>query len=208
MFLGLLVCAATAITIDTPVAVFMSHLPYNIWLERLKAISVLGIGASYILVFLVGSFLFFLISLPKFLSQKRKIQLMGISHFFTYGLATFIASGFILNILKFMIGRQRPYLSPDFNAFIISPFSFSHHFQSFPSGHTQVVFTFAFLVSERFPRSRYLVFFYAAVIAFTRVLRDSHFVSDVFGGIIVAWLGFIVSKTYLKSRVSKWFAQR
>lgn len=91
--------------------------------------------------------------------------------------------------IKNKVRGSRPDVESHFANWIFRPFNFDHLFQSFPSGHTQTVFTFAFLVVMRSKSLRIPAFIFAALVSFSRILRNVHFLSDVMGGILVAWLG-------------------
>lgn len=111
------------------------------------------------------------------------------SQFFGFAFFTFCITGIIEIILKVIIGRARPDVDTHFANWVFRPFNFDHLFQSFPSGHTQTVFTFAFLVALRSRSLRLPVFLFAALVSFSRILRNVHFLSDVMGGILIAWIG-------------------
>ena len=121
-------------------------------------------------------------------------QLLEQSHEAWFALITLINSGLITVALKFIVGRTRPHVSQSCSHHEFQMFSFDHLFQSFPSGHTQAVFTFAFLLSRRFPPMRYPAIIFAMLIAGTRVSRNVHFVSDVIGGILVASVGLVLTE--------------
>lgn len=103
-------------------------------------------------------------------------------------LKALIGCGLVLHILKFCIGRQRPHVSADFHNMNFEPFNFHHHWQSLPSGHTQVLFTVATVAMLIWPKFRFLFFTLAAVFAFTRVTIHQHFFSDVVAGALVGYL--------------------
>ncbi|MEP7271777.1 MAG: phosphatase PAP2 family protein [Acidobacteriota bacterium] len=93
----------------------------------------------------------------------------------------------INNGLKFLFARSRPQLS----ALIIDPASYSY-----PSGHamisTAVYGCTAILLSEIFPKRRWLFRVVAAVLVFgiglSRVYLDAHWPSDVLGGFAAGWI--------------------
>ncbi|MFP5518783.1 MAG: phosphatase PAP2 family protein [Bdellovibrionia bacterium] len=100
-----------------------------------------------------------------------------------------ITSGVLVHLFKNMFGRQRPHLSENFEPYVFSPFNFHWDWHSFPSGHSQVMFTSATMLSIAFPKLRVLWFTAASAIAFTRVLVQYHFVSDVIAGAFVGYAG-------------------
>lgn len=94
-----------------------------------------------------------------------------------HGLVAVVAS-----ILKHAIGRPRPKFM-DTGNFEFSPGSGSG-WDSFPSGHAAASFAVATVLAAKFPRVRWLLFVVAMAIAVSRVLRGSHYLTDVAGGAV------------------------
>lgn len=102
-----------------------------------------------------------------------------------------ISSGIVLHIIKFTVGRQRPHKSaPFYDPLVFEPFTTHWHWHSFPSGHSQTMFTVATMLSMAWPRYRWLWLGFAAVICLTRVIVHDHFLSDVVFG---ATLGYAMT---------------
>ncbi len=85
------------------------------------------------------------------------------------GLMGGLGAGIATDVLKVIIGRQRPDGSSD----------------SFPSGHSACAFATAFVLARRWPRLRYVFYLGAAGVAAARVLWLRHFPSDVLAGAAV-----------------------
>lgn len=133
----------------------------------------------YILASLLGLVAFKWV--PRFKSQKKyKIALTS--------LKAFIFTGITINILKFIFGRQRPFLSETCDAHIFTWFNWHWDFQSIPSGHTQVVFTFWALTHFLRWKWSYLVFIYATLLASTRIIIFRHFISDVLLSVAISYV--------------------
>jgi membrane-associated phospholipid phosphatase len=103
-------------------------------------------------------------------------------------------------ILKHMIGRGRPFVGAQANAFNFSHFSGSEAFSSFPSGHATTAFALAFAVGALWPRLRAAMLIYALVIAATRLVLLAHHPSDVVAGALLGVIGAML--------VRYWFAAR
>ncbi len=116
---------------------------------------------------------------------------------------TFVTTGLLVDVLKALIGRARPSSNLACSAMELSPLSFDHLFQSFPSGHAQTVFTFALLVSARKPEWRLGAILFAILIAGTRLARNVHFFSDVLGGIAVALVGLWLTQRLYDEYLAK-----
>ncbi len=103
-------------------------------------------------------------------------------------LVSFFAAGISVQLLKHLFGRARPRITE--GLMIIGP-SLKGGYDSFPSGHSAVVFCFAFTLAQQFPRYRITFYCIAAIISVMRVVDLSHFPSDVAAGALV---GVIVGK--------------
>lgn len=103
-------------------------------------------------------------------------------------------SGFWTHLIKFLVGRQRPKISPSFEPFVFFPFNSNWDFQSFGSGHSQVLFTVATFFSFYFPKNKYTIYLIAFLFTLTRAATRDHFLSDVFMG---CWVGHVSTATLL-----------
>jgi membrane-associated phospholipid phosphatase len=120
-----------------------------------------------------------------------------------YLLACMLSSGLILHIFKFLVGRERPHKTLDHNPFIFEPFNIHDHFQSFPSGHSQTLFSIAAFAAYQFPKTTPWIFILAFYLALTRMITLAHFMSDVWTG---AFIGVLVSAITLRYLVRKYGA--
>ena len=105
------------------------------------------------------------------------------------GLESLIAHGItalVVNGLKHLIGRPRPKFmhSGDWQ---FTP-SLTSGLDSFPSGHAAATFAVATVLARRFPAFGPIVLGVALFVALSRVLRGSHFPTDVVGGAILGAL--------------------
>ena len=84
------------------------------------------------------------------------------------------------NILKHAVGRPRPKFMHAGNL-DLSPVSGSG-WDSFPSGHAAAAFAVATVLAIKFPRARWPILAIAVAIAVSRIVRGSHYLTDVAGG--------------------------
>ena len=84
------------------------------------------------------------------------------------------------NILKHAIGRPRPKFMHAGNL-EFSPATGSG-WDSFPSGHAAAAFAVAIVLATKFPRVRWPILATAVAIAASRIIRGSHYLTDVAGG--------------------------
>jgi membrane-associated phospholipid phosphatase len=92
-------------------------------------------------------------------------------------------SGLFTQILKHSLSRPRPRIM-DTTPWDIRP-SFESGLDSFPSGHTSASFSIATVLAAYFPKARVLWFGLASFIAMCRVIKGSHFPTDILGGILL-----------------------
>lgn len=139
------------------------------------SINFISLGATLVIIALV------LYVLGRYLN--RRFCHVGRSMFIG-----FVSAGIVVQILKHLIGRARPRLTD--NLVFIGP-SLKSGYDSFPSGHTTVVFCLAYILSQHFPKYRVLFYIFAFMVGFVRVEGLSHFPSDILAGAIV---GIVIGK--------------
>jgi membrane-associated phospholipid phosphatase len=103
-------------------------------------------------------------------------------------------------VLKEVVGRGRPFVGGEANAFHFSHFSGSEAYASFPSGHATTAFALAFAVSAVWPHLRSVMLVYAVMIAASRLVLLAHHPSDVVAGALLGVIGAML--------VRYWFAAR
>lgn len=131
-----------------------------------------------------------ILSLVVFLATRSsRIRLSNAAKALFIGLVT---SGITVQGFKHVIGRARPRMT--FDTVLIGP-SMSFDFDSFPSGHTTLVFCLAFMLSRDYPRYTVPFYLYAVLAAADRMVGLSHFPSDIVGG---ALLGTVVGQLVLR----------
>jgi membrane-associated phospholipid phosphatase len=134
--------------------------------------------------------------------------LRGIQRALLLGLGTrlqfiFLAvavSNLVTEVLKFCIGRGRPFVGGEANAFHFSHFAGNPAYYSFPSGHATTAFALALAVSAVWPQARVAMAIYALIIAMSRLVLLAHHPSDVVAGGMVGIVGTVF--------VRYWFAAR
>src|SRR5208337_2964856 len=75
-------------------------------------------------------------------------------------LVSFLTAGIAVQLLKHLVGRARPRITESF--MVIGP-SLKGGYDSFPSGHSAVVFCFAFILAHQFQRYRIVFYCIAAI---------------------------------------------
>ncbi len=123
---------------------------------------------------------------------KSKNQIMEtVSDISLFIFLNILLSGIVTQILKHIIGRPRPVLYNGFELKSLDIIQFDSKWHSFPSGHTATIFAFIFCIIFLFPKIKNAFIAIAIIIASTRVIVGAHFISDIFGGTLVAYLSTI-----------------
>lgn len=162
--------------IDLPFARFLRSLHIS-WLERTGDFGT-RIGSGAALVAVSGGLL-----LGGWLWKQAHVQTAGFKTLLAHGFAAIAVQAF-----KHGIGRPRPRLMHADNGLPWRP-SLESGLDSFPSGHTTASFAVAIVLAKSFPKLAWLVYGVAGFVAVSRVVRGSHFPTDVIAGIC---LGTIV----------------
>ena len=110
--------------------------------------------------------------------------------------AGIIAGAVFTYPLKFLIDRQRPYEQLDTTR-LLTPFE---NDPSFPSGHTEMSFLAATIISQFHPRYSKYLYGFSFIVALSRVYVGVHFPIDVIGGAIV---GIVIGKFTLRRNLFK-----
>ncbi|MBR0725356.1 phosphatase PAP2 family protein [Bradyrhizobium manausense] len=130
----------------------------------------------------------------------RRALLLGFGTRLQYLFLSVAVSVFVGEILKYLIGRGRPFVGGKADPFNFIPFEGTGAYASLPSGHAVTAFALAFAVSALWPRLRMFMYTYAIVILLTRLVLLAHHPSDVTAGALVGVVGAMA--------VRYWFAAR
>lgn len=103
-------------------------------------------------------------------------------------------------ILKGIIGRGRPFVGGQANAFNFSYLSWDEAYSSLPSGHATTAFALAFAVGALWPKARAVMFGYAIVIGVSRLVLLAHHPSDVVAGALTGVIGAMAVRYWYAAR--------
>jgi undecaprenyl-diphosphatase len=134
------------------------------------------------------------------LHGARRSRLLGVGtrlQFMFFAVLVPVLAG---EVIKWIVGRGRPFVGGAANAFNFSPFASTNAYASFPSAHAITAFALAFAVSAPWPRARSAMMTYAVLIAGSRLLLLAHHPSDVVAGALIGVVGAML--------VRYWFAAR
>jgi len=130
----------------------------------------------------------------------QRSLLLGLGTRLQFLFCAVAVSNLVTEVLKYCIGRGRPFVGGEANAFHFSHFAGNPAYYSFPSGHATTAFALALAVSAVWPQARVAMAIYALIIAASRLVLLAHHPSDVVAGALVGIVGAMF--------VRYWFAAR
>ena len=154
---------------------------------------------EYVLAVLAGLLIAVAIVSPALRGIQRSL-LLGLGTRLQFIFCAVAVSNLVTEVLKYCIGRGRPFVGGEANAFHFSHFAGNPAYYSFPSGHATTAFALALAVSAVWPQARVAMAVYALIIAATRLVLLAHHPSDVVAGAMVGIVGAMF--------VRYWFAAR
>jgi membrane-associated phospholipid phosphatase len=107
---------------------------------------------------------------------------------------------FIAELIKWTVGRGRPFVGGKADAFNFVPFTGTEAYFSFPSAHAVTAFALAFAIAAIWPRWGVAALLYALLIGASRLVLLAHHPSDVVSGALIGIVGAMA--------VRYWFAAR
>ena len=139
-----------------------------------------------------------------FIFEKTKLliftSLKEIKNLFFYTITCLFFTGLLTQLLKHIVGRPRPNHTILEDSLGFDFFTFDSNFHSFPSGHTSTIFILALICSKIIPRLKYFFLVFALVVSFSRIVVGAHFLTDIIGGIIIAFLCFKFINLFLDNK--------
>lgn len=172
---------------DIPVALYCHHLNRSV-LDIAEIVTKAGESKWYFMIFVPLFLLFRFVLKNKNQAMRMLFLVLAIS-----------ASGIVNTIIKWVAGRNRPINLFNYDFYGFNFFEVIYESTSFPSGHALTVFSLAAAVSILYPRTRFVVFPAALVIALSRVILTSHFLSDIMAGAVLGTICTLTVK-YLFDR--------
>ena len=167
--------------IDFPVIQFIraTHVQF---LENIGRIgNRLGHGSTLVFISAVAL-------LGGYVWKQQWLKQIGVQTLLAHGIA-----GLITQIIKHSIGRPRPRFAHQ-EHWLIGP-SFQSGIDAFPSGHSSASFAVAAVFARHFPRYAWVIYGSAAFVAFSRIIKGSHFPSDACVGALLGYaVGYVLSR--------------
>ncbi len=154
---------------------------------------------AYVLCALAGLLVIVALAAPGLKGTSRSL-LLGFGTWLQFLFLAVLAPVLAGEMIKWIVGRGRPFVGGKANAFNFDPFAGTEAYASFPSSHAVTAFALAFAVSALWPRARAAMIVYAILIALSRLVLLAHHPSDVVAGALIGAIGAMA--------VRYWFAAR
>jgi undecaprenyl-diphosphatase len=155
--------------------------------------------SAYVLWFLAGLLFAVAIISPQ-LQGSRRALLLGFGTRLQFVFLAVLVPVLTGEVIKWAVGRGRPFVGGEADAFNFAHFNGTEAYASFPSGHAVTSFALAFAVSAVWPQARLVMIVYAVLIAISRLVLLAHHPSDVVAGALIGIIGAMF--------VRYWFAAR
>ena len=165
----------------------LNNLIQNIYLKNFF-IKITELGDS--LWYFIISFSIFILT---YLLKNKIKSYNEIKNFSLLLFLSILITGILTQIIKHIVGRARPNHTNNLEFSEFNFFTFDSSFHSFPSGHSSTIFTVALVLSLFTPKLKYFYFIWASIIAFSRVVVNAHFFTDIIAGAIIALIGFRIT---------------
>jgi undecaprenyl-diphosphatase len=157
-------------------------------------------GKSAYVLWLVAGMLFSIAIISPRLRGTSRSLLLSLGTRLQFVFFAVLTPVLVGEAIKWIVGRGRPFVGGEANAFNFSHFAGTEAYASFPSGHATTSFALAFAVSAVWPQTRAAMVAYAILIAATRLVLLAHHPSDVVAGALIGIIGAMF--------VRYWFAAR
>ena len=157
-------------------------------------------GKSAYVLWALAVMLFVVAIISPLLRGNSRSRLLGLGTRLQFVYLAVLVPVLTGEIIKWIVGRGRPFVGGKANAFNFEPFAGTEAYASFPSGHAITAFALAFAVSAFWPWARVVMLVYAISIAISRLLLLAHHPSDVVAGAVIGVIGAVF--------VRYWFAAR
>ncbi|MBL1234308.1 MAG: phosphatase PAP2 family protein [Rhodobiaceae bacterium] len=186
--IALFLCAVVLLMVfvDFPLSRFMIAEP-GAFFEALRAAHDVGNSLWFLVTYIAWGCTAYAYSRIT-TDEKRAAQARKLALIFAFLAGCIIVSGLLVDVLKPIIGRARPYMALEGRGFW-APFTFSGRYYSMPSGHATTMLAAAAGLSilwRKAAKPLHIALYALAIFgAFARIAARKHFASDIFvGGII------------------------
>jgi len=191
-----LVTAALMIWVDIPLTMFFHQYPETWWWKFFKYITDFASGAFWYPLAVLGI-------VVAYVRHKRRapnpIAFTTALRAWLFMIVTMASSGTFVNAMKLMVGRERPRLLFRDGTTGFHPFNLNLADCSFPSGHTQSIWTAMLALSFIYPPLRALFIAVAFLVSASRIVISAHYAGDVAASIYIAFVATLLWRQWFES---------
>ena len=155
--------------------------------------------AAFVLWFLAGLLFAVAVVVPRLRGASRS-RLLGLGTHLQFVFLSVLVPLLAGELIKWIVGRGRPFVGGEANAFNFAHFAGTQAYASFPSAHAIASVALAFAVSAVWRHARIPMIVYALLIIASRLVLLAHHPSDVVAGAVIGLAGAML--------VRYWFAAR
>ncbi len=190
-----IITAALIVWVDAPLAQFFNGYRQTAWVEGFNFITDFASGAIWYPLAALG------IAVAYFRHRIHKpdpAALIKETRAWIFMIVTMATSGTVVNALKLAIGRERPRFLFRDGTSDFHPFGLDLASCSFPSGHTQSIWTAMLALSFIYPPLRPLFLAIAGLVAASRIIIGAHYAGDVSAGIYIAVVAAVLWRRWFE----------
>ena len=187
----LVFCAVSYVWLDRPIALWFKANLAGTWSIVFHRLTDLGLGGVWLIPAAAGAILFRWQQVRAKTDRAELNWRLG-ANGALFLFASVALSGILVDLLKGIIGRLRPYELFEHQLYGFAPLSLDWARTSFPSGHGQTAFAALTAFAMVFPRARIPLLLLATAIAASRVIISVHYLSDVAMGAYLGYAGSVL----------------
>ncbi len=177
------VVAALMTWVDVPLALTLENYRDTWWMHFFNTITNFASGFIWYPVAVIGL-------ITAYVRHKKRLPnptaFTREARAWVFMIVTMASSGTFVNAVKLAVGRERPRLLFRDGTTGFHPFGLDLADCSFPSGHTQSIWTAMLALSFIYPPLRPVFLLVAVMISASRIIISAHYAGDVAAGLYVA----------------------